>query len=103
MSSLGKLIKQAARVQAEVEKVQAQLAQRTVQASSGGGAVTAVARCDGTLVSIKIDPAAVNPAEVQLLEDLVLAAVNQALRQARDISTAEMSKATAGFQLPGMR
>lgn len=103
MAGLGKLIKQAARVQAQVEKVQAELAQRTVEATSGGGAVKVVARCDGSLVSIKIDPAAVNPAEVQLLEDLVLAAANQALQQARDISTAEMSKATAGFQMPGLR
>lgn len=102
MAGLGKLLKQAARVQAQVEKVQAELAQRTVEATSGGGAVKVVARCDGTLVSIKIDPAAVNPAEVSLLEDLVLAAANQALQQAREISTAEMSKATAGFQLPGL-
>ena len=95
-------MKQAARMQAQVEKVQAELAARTVEATSGGGAVKAVAKCDGTLVSLKIDPAAVNPADVQLLEDMVLAAANQALNQAKEISNAEMGKATAGFNLPGM-
>jgi hypothetical protein len=102
MSSIGKLMKQAARMQAQVEKVQADLAARTVEASSGGGAVKAVAKCDGTLASIRIDPAAINPAEAQLLEDLVLTAVNQALTQAKEVSTAEMGKVTAGFNLPGM-
>jgi hypothetical protein len=102
MSSIGKLMKQAARMQAQVEKVQADLAARTVEATSGGGAVKAVAKCDGTLASLKIDPAAINPADAQLLEDLVLTAVNQALNQAKEISSAEMGKVTAGFNLPGM-
>jgi nucleoid-associated protein EbfC len=102
MSSIGKLMKQAARMQAQVEKVQADLAVRTVEATSGGGAVKAVAKCDGTLASLKIDPAAINPADAQLLEDMVLTAVNQALTQAKEISAAEMGKATAGFNLPGM-
>lgn len=89
-------------MQAQVEKVQADLAVRTVEATSGGGAVKAVAKCDGTLASLKIDPAAINPADAQLLEDMVLTAVNQALTQAKEISAAEMGKATAGFNLPGM-
>jgi len=102
MSSIGKLMKQAARMQAQVEKVQADLAARTVEATSGGGAVKAVAKCDGTLASLKIDPAAINPADAQLLEDMILTAVNQALNQAKEISSAEMGKVTAGFNLPGM-
>jgi len=61
-----------------------------------------VAKCDGLLASIKIQPQAINPADAQLLEDLVLSAANQALGQARDISTAEMNKITAGFNLPGL-
>jgi hypothetical protein len=102
MSSIGKLMKQAARMQQQMEQIQAQLAARTVEATSGGGAVKVTARCDGTLVSLKIDPQALNPNDAQLLEDMLLSAANQALSQAKEISNAEMGKATAGFNLPGM-
>jgi nucleoid-associated protein EbfC len=102
MSSIGKLMKQAARMQQQMEQIQSDLAKRTVEATSGGGAIKVVAKCDGTIASIKIDPQAINPADAQLLEDMVLIAVNQALSQAKEISTAEMGKATAGFSLPGM-
>ena len=101
MSSIGKIVKQAARMQQQMEQVQQQLAQRTVEATSGGGVVKVTARCDGTVAAIKIDPQAVNPADTQLLEDMVLTAVNQALGQAKEISTSEMGKITAGFNLPG--
>ena len=102
MSSIGKLMKQAQRMQQDMARVQAELAARTVEATSGGGAVKAVARCDGSLASVKIDPAAANPADVAMLEDLVVSAVNQALNQARDISPQEMGKVTQGMNLPGM-
>src|SRR5213594_2847429 len=102
MSSIGKLMKQAARIQRQMEEVQAQLAARTVEATSGGGAVKVTAKCDGSIASIKIDPQAINPADAQLLEDMVLTAANQALSQAKEISNAEMGKATAGFNLPGL-
>jgi DNA-binding YbaB/EbfC family protein len=102
MPNLGKLMKQAARVQQQIEQTQAQLASRTVEASSGGGAVKVTAKCDGSVASIKINPQAVNPAEAQLLEDMVLSAVNQALEEAKRIANAEMGKATQGFSLPGM-
>jgi DNA-binding YbaB/EbfC family protein len=102
MSSIGKLMKQAARMQQQMEQIQNELAQRTVEATSGGGAVKVVAKCDGSIASIKIDPQAVNPADAQLLEDMILTAANQALGQAKDISNAEMGKVTSGFNLPGM-
>src|SRR3954466_13491438 len=102
MSSIGKLMKQASRIQKQMEDVQTQLAARTVEATSGGGAVKVVAKCDGSLASIKIDPQAVNPADAQLLEDMILTASNQALSQAKEISNTEMGKVTAGFNLPGM-
>jgi hypothetical protein len=102
MSSLGKLMKQAARMQQQVQQVQSELAQRTIEASSGGGAVKVVARCDGTLASVKIDPQALNPSDAQLVEDMVLSAANQALKQAKEISDAEMGKITSGFNLPGL-
>jgi DNA-binding YbaB/EbfC family protein len=102
MSSLGKLRKQAAHMQQQMEQVQASLAVRTVEATSGGGAVKVIAKCDGSLASIKIDPAAVNPADASMLEDMILLAANQALEQARNISTEEMGKLTQGLSLPGM-
>jgi hypothetical protein len=102
MSSIGKLMKQAARVQQQMEKVQAELASRTVEATSGGGAVKVIAKCDGTLTSVKIDPQALNPSDAGLLEDMILAAANQALSQAREISNAEMGKVTSGLSLPGL-
>ena len=102
MSSIGKLMKQAAKMQQQMEAVQAQLAARTVEATSGGGAVKIVAKCDGSLASIKIDPQALNPSDAQIVEDMILTAVNQALAQAKAINDAEMGKATAGFSLPGI-
>jgi hypothetical protein len=102
MPNLGKLIKQAARAQQQMAEIQAQLATRTVEGTSGGGAVKVLAKCDGSIASIKINPQAVNPAEVPLLEDMLLAAVNAALDQAQKISSAEMGKVTQGLNLPGM-
>ena len=102
MSSIGKLMKQAQRMQQQIERVQAELAARTVEAPSGGGVVKVTAKCDGSLAALKIDPAAVNPADVSLIEDMVLAAANNALVQAKEISNTEMGKVTQGFNLPGM-
>jgi len=89
-------------MQQQMEQIQAALAARTVEATSGGGAVKIVARCDGTIASIKIDPQALNPSDAQIVEDMILTAANQALGQAKEISNAEMGKATAGFSLPGL-
>lgn len=89
-------------MQQEMEQVQAQLAARTVDATSGGGAVKVTAKCDGTIASLKIDPQALNPSDAQLLEDMILTAANQALAQAKEISNTEMGKVTAKMNLPGM-
>lgn len=94
-------MKQAARMQRQMEEVQGQLAERMVEATSGGGAVKAVARCDGTLAEIKIDPSALQE-EPQLLEELILTAANKALGEAKEISTEEMGKVTAGMNIPGL-
>ena len=102
MPNLGKLVKEAARMQEKMEKVQAELASRTVEATSGGGAVKVVARCDGTVASIKIDPQAASAGDVSMLEDLVLSAVNQSLSQAKEIANSEMGKLTSGLSLPGL-
>ena len=94
-------MKQAAQMQQKMEQVQAQLAVRTVEATSGGGAVKVTAKCDGSLAAIKIDPQALNPSDAQIVEDMILTATNQALAQAKEISNAEMGKVTAGMSLPG--
>ena len=95
-------MKQAARMQQQMEQVQSDLARRTVEATSGGGAVKIVAKCDGSLASIKIDPQALSPDDAQLLEDMILSAANQALGEAKEISTTEMGKVTSGLSLPGL-
>src|SRR5437588_2301195 len=102
MSSIGKLMKQAQRMQQQMEQIQSELAKRTVEATSGGGAVKVVAKCDGSIASVKINPQAVDPADIQLLEDMVLIAANQALSQAKEISNSEMGKITSGLSLPGL-
>ncbi len=95
-------MKQAAKMQQQMEKVQADLAAKTVEATSGGGAVKAIAKCDGSLASLKIDKGAVDPEDVEMLEDLVLTAVNSALAQAKEISNAEMGRVTQGIGMPGL-
>ena len=91
-------------MQQQMADVQAQLAQRTVEATSGGGMVKVVAKCDGTLASITINPQAINPADAAMLEDLVLVAVNSGLEQARELAAAEMGKVTGGMGMgmPGL-
>ena len=102
MPNLGKLVKEAARMQQKMEQVQAELASRTVEATSGGGAVKVTARCDGTVASIKIDPQAAVAGDISMLEDLVLSAVNQGLTQAKEIANSEMGKLTSGLSIPGL-
>ena len=102
MSSIGKLMKQAARIQRQMEETQNQLSAKMVETSSGGGAVKVTAKCDGSIASIKIDPQAINPADAQLLEDMILTAVNSALALAKEVSSAEMGKVTSGFNIPGL-
>jgi hypothetical protein len=102
MAGLGKFLKQAQKMQTEMARVQEELAQREVEASAGGGAVKAIARCDGTIASIKIDPKVVDPKDVEMLEDLVLGAVTNALASAKKTQEEEMGKITAGMNLPGM-
>lgn len=102
MAGLGKLLKQAQRMQEQMQQVQMELAQREVEGTAGGGAVKAVARCDGTIAAIKIDPKVVNPQEVEMLEDLVLAAVTNALEIAKKTQAEELGKVTQGLNIPGL-
>ncbi len=97
-----KLMKQAAAAQKNMQKVQDELASKTMDFSSGGGMVTVTATGDGAVRSIRIDPQAVDPEDVGMLEDLVLAAVNGALNAVRELASAEMAKVTQGMNIPGM-
>jgi DNA-binding YbaB/EbfC family protein len=97
-----KMMQQAKTMQKDMERIQAQLAEKRVEFSSGGGMVTATATGDGGVVGIKIDPKVINPADKDLLEDMVLAAVDGAIRKSREMASAEMAKVTAGMGLPGM-
>lgn len=102
MVNILKMMKQAASMQKNMEALQAELAGRTVEFSSGGGMVTAVARGDGTVAELRIDPKVVDPSDVDMLQDLVLAAVDGALKAAREMAAAEMGKLTSGLGLPPM-
>lgn len=95
-----KMMKQAADLQKNMKTKQAELAKTEVQFSAGGGMVTVVASCDMKVKSIKINPDAVDPADVEMLEDLVLAAVDGALSSAQETMSREMGKLTGDMGLP---
>ncbi|MDA8156147.1 MAG: YbaB/EbfC family nucleoid-associated protein [Actinomycetota bacterium] len=99
---LGNMLREAQRLQAEMQRLQEEAKMKTVDASSGGGMVTVKANGAGEIVSIKIEKDVVNPDDVGMLEDLVMAAANEALRRARDMVSEEMSKLTGGLKLPGL-
>jgi DNA-binding YbaB/EbfC family protein len=96
------LMRQATRMQQQMERVQQELASKTVEGVAGGGAVKVVAKCDQTLLSIKISPDAVNPSDVAFLEDLILTATNQALTNAKETANKEMGAITQGMSMPGL-
>lgn len=102
MKGMNDLVRQAQIMQKKVEETQQRLASETVEASSGGGMVKAVANGSGEIVSIAIDPSVVDPEDVEMLQDLVLAAVSEAVKQAKTMTEEEMSKLTGGMKLPGM-
>jgi DNA-binding YbaB/EbfC family protein len=102
MKDLGKLIKQAQQVQERLAEMQARLAEKTVEASSGGGMVTAVMNGKHEVVSLKIDPEVVNPADVEMLEDLIIAALNEARTKVDEMIRSEMSSLTGGLPIPGL-
>lgn len=102
MANMMKMMKQAAEMQKNMQKVQEEIAERTVEFSAGGGMVTVVAKGDLSVQSIKIDPKAVDPEDVEMLEDLVLAGVDGALKAAQQMMADEMGKITKGMNIPGL-
>ena len=99
---IGQLMKQAQKMQAQMAKVQEELASRTVEATAGGGMVSVTADGKQQIVSIRIEPEVVDPQDVEMLQDLVVAAVNEALKKSQEMVAEEMSKITGGLQIPGM-
>ena len=97
-----KILQQAQQLQAKLAKVQEELSTATVEASSGGGAVTVVANGQQQILSVKISPEALDPDDVELLEDLVLAAVNEALEKSRELAQSRLSSITGGLRIPGL-
>ncbi|MCI4625469.1 MAG: YbaB/EbfC family nucleoid-associated protein [Candidatus Magnetoovum sp. WYHC-5] len=99
---IGNLMREAQKLQEKMVKMQEEASQKTAEASSGGGMVTAVANGTGQLVSIKIDKEVVNPDDIEMLQDLIVAACNEAIKRAQEHVQEEMSKMTGGLQIPGM-
>jgi DNA-binding YbaB/EbfC family protein len=99
---MGNIFKQAQEMQAKLARTQEELARRTVEAAAGGGMVQVTVTGQLALASIKIDPSVVNPEDVEMLQDLVLAATNEGLRLAREMAAEEMSKITGGMKIPGL-
>jgi nucleoid-associated protein EbfC len=102
IGAMGDLFKQAQEMQSRMAKIQEELAAKTVQGSAGGGMVQVTVNGQFQLTAVQIEPAVINAAEKQMLEDLVLAAVNDGMRNAREMASSEMSKLTGGFKIPGL-
>jgi DNA-binding YbaB/EbfC family protein len=96
------LLKQAQEMQARIAKIQDELGQKTVAGSAGGGMVQVTVNGKFNLTAVKVEPAVINAAEKEMLEDLILAAVNDGMRKARDMVSSEMTKITGGFKIPGL-
>ncbi|MBW2451916.1 MAG: YbaB/EbfC family nucleoid-associated protein [Deltaproteobacteria bacterium] len=99
---LGNIMKQAQMMQKRMEELQKELESREVEASSGGGMVTAVVNGKQQVLSLKIDPSVADPEDVEMLQDLVTAAINEALKQSQQMAQEEMGKLTGGMNIPGL-
>jgi nucleoid-associated protein EbfC len=102
MKNMNQLMKQAKKMQEEMMKAQEALAERTIEGSAGGGAVTVVANGHKVIQAVTIKPEAIDVDDIEMLQDLVLAAVNDALNKVDELANAEMSKFTRGMNIPGL-
>ena len=102
MKDLGSIMKQAQKIQAQIAKMQEELSSRTVEASAGGGLITVVANGKQVVVSIRIEPEVIDASDREMLQDLVVAAVNEALRKSQEMVSEEMKKITGGLNIPGL-
>lgn len=99
---MGKMMKKVQKMQAQMEDVQEKLAEKKVEATAGGGVVKVVANGQQEIVDITIEPDAVDPDDVEMLEDLILAATNEAMRKVQDMASEEMGELTGGMNIPGL-
>jgi len=102
MKGMGNMMKQAQKLQSKMLKLQEELAAKTVEATAGGGMVTVVANGKQQIVSIKVEEEVVDPEDVEMLQDLILAAVNEALAKSQEMVSGEMGKLTGGLNIPGL-
>ena len=102
MKNIGNIMKQAQKMQAQMAKVQEELAQKTVEASAGGGMVTVVVNGKQEIMSLTIEPEVIDASDKEMLQDLVVAAVNEGLRKSQEMVAEEMKKITGGLQIPGL-
>lgn len=102
MKGMGNMMKQAQKLQAKMMKLQEELAEKTVETAAGGGMVKVVANGKQQILSIEIDREVVDPDDIEMLQDLILAAVNDALAKAQEMVSGEMSKLTGGMNIPGL-
>ncbi len=102
MKGFGNMMKEAQKLQAQMEKMQEEIGKKIVEATAGGGMVTVQANGKQELIAIKIDPEVINKDDAQMLEDLVLAACNEALRKSRELVQQELGKLTGGLKIPGL-
>lgn len=100
--NMNNMIKQAQKMQAEMEKIQAEVEEKTIETTAGGGAVTVTIKGNKEIVGIKIKPEVVDPDDIETLEDLILVAVNDAVKQASDMLEQGMSKIAGGISMPGL-
>jgi DNA-binding YbaB/EbfC family protein len=99
---LGDMMKQVQKMQAKMEELQAELESATVEGTAGGGMVKVVANGKGEVVSVTIDPEVVDPEDVEMLQDLIVAAINQAKEKSSELQSEQMSKITGGINIPGL-
>jgi len=102
MKGMANMMKQAQKLQTQMMKLQEELAEKTVESSSGGGMVKVIANGRQQIVSIQIEKEVVDPEDVEMLQDLVLAAANDALAKAQEMVSSEMGKLTGGLNIPGL-
>ncbi len=99
---LGNIVRQAQKMQAQMQQIQEEMANKTVEASSGGGMVKAVVNGRQELLSVKIEPEVVNSSDVEMLQDLIVAAVNEGIKRSQAMMSEEMGKVTGGLGVPGL-
>jgi DNA-binding YbaB/EbfC family protein len=102
IGNMGNIMNQAKKIQERLASVQEEMALKTIDGSAGGGMVTVTANGRQEIVSLKIEPEVVNPEDIEMLQDLVQAAVNDALRKSQEMVQQEMSKITGGLKIPGL-